>query len=258
MRKRSTGSTSTSQTEPSAPWEDLSKLGEYIVAQLGDPYGENLVVHWMAHQLAEYLKSERDAESESERTVAREAASSLIIRLWQARSHWPSGWPPPEASKLKQLLEDPAPRWERVSSAGASGEPWWDAVSDIEELHREEMRIYLYGAIAELDIDAIGAALDAANRLDAADGDDLAFMRTALELRGSTDAWFAEHAQPRENPSRRAHRARIIEREIAKIDKRRHDMLRRATAHARSYRRRPSPSVPRSERANPADPGKDD
>lgn len=227
--------------EPSPPWEELSKLGEYIVTQLGDPYQQNLVVHWMAHQLAEYLKAEREPTSESERVGARRAATDLIIRLWQVPSHWPYGWPPLEASQLKQLLEDQEPRWQRASSPDQRNEPWWDAALELDDLQRQELRICRYGAIAELDTDAVRTALDAAPASLTDDGDDdLAFMKRQLALRSSIDKWFAEHAQPGENPSRRSHRAQIIERELVSIDERRHDLIRRAAAHAQGYRRRSS------------------
>jgi hypothetical protein len=194
----------------------------------------------MAHQLAEYLKTEHESENESERATARQAATDLIIRLWQARSHWPGGWPPPEASKLGQLLEDQEPRWQRVSRTGQGNEPWWGAVSELHDLQQQELRICLFGAIAELDTDAIRTALDVAARLRNDDDDDLAFMERQLDLRSATDQWFAEHAQPGEMPSRRSHRAQIIERELERIDARRHDLIRSAGKHARSYRRQAS------------------
>jgi hypothetical protein len=240
MSRRSTASTSSNLTDQSPPWEDLSRLGEYLIAQLGDPYHQDLLAHWMAHQLAEFIQTERDAASESERLAARSAASDLIPRLWEARRHWPSGWPPPEASKLRQLLEQLEPNSLRGSRPDVEGEPWWDALSEIQELHREEMRIYLHGAIAELEITAIAAALAAAHDIDATTEEDLEFMRTAVELRGSTDEWFVEHAQHGEKPTRRSHRAQIIEREIANIDERRHHLLGRAVAYAGSYRRKRS------------------
>ena len=240
MPRRSTEPTSTDPTEPSPPWGDLSRLGEYIVGQLGaDPYQQDLAVQWMAHQLAEYLKTERESTRESERNKAREAATSLIPRLWEVRNHWPHGWPPPEASRLLHLLEPPARPARSRSDDPTPTEPWWSTAPELMELQREELMLWLFGAIVELDLDGIKAATRAAESVHDAD-DDLTFLGAQIDFRASADRWFAEHAQAGENVARRAHRAQIIERELVKITKKRDDLIRRSLAGARSYRHRPA------------------
>jgi len=200
----------------------------------------------MAHQLAHYLKVEREAESEPDRVAARNAAADLIRKLWHARRHWPYGWPPAEVSKLRELLEDLEPLPQRELPSVDDARPWLGAILEIQELQREEVALYRHGAIAELDMDTIAALISVADNLDTSDEVDLRFMRSAVQLRATTNEWFTEHAEPGEKPDRRSHRAQIIERELAGIDERRRDLLGRAGAYARSYRRRPSklgPSV---------------
>ena len=103
MSRGSTRSTSSAPTEDSPPWTDLSKLGEYIVAQLGDDRGDpNLLAHWIAHRLAEHLSEAENADEPEQQEAARVAAAALVPQLWRARAGWPWGWPP---DAVKEFVE---------------------------------------------------------------------------------------------------------------------------------------------------------
>ena len=190
----------------------------------------------MAHQLAEYLQAEHTAKRAADRAAARDAASNLITRLWEARDHWPRGWPPAGASKLRNLLE---PR-ERYSSSRADSdsaeEPWLRTYQQLQQVQQDEQRTWVYAAAAELDLDAIEAAVEAGDT--AGGGDDVEYLKDMLSLRKRSDAWFAEHAQKGEKVTRRSHRVQIVQRVLAQIANERAQLIERSVAEARSYRRR--------------------
>ncbi|WP_157901133.1 hypothetical protein [Streptomyces davaonensis] len=97
----------------------MAELGERILAEFGDEHTNNTLVRWLAHHTARLVtEADQAREGNAPDAAARAAeARDAILRLWQARSSWPSGWPPPYAAKLAATLDAlPEPgndRWSR-------------------------------------------------------------------------------------------------------------------------------------------------
>jgi hypothetical protein len=227
-------STSSAPTEDSPPWTDLSKLGEYIVAQLGDDRGDpNLLAHWIAHRLAEHLSDAENAQEPARREAARAAAATLIPQLWGARHGWPWGWPPDAVRDLVEGVR--AAQSPRVESQ--SSHPWLATLSELEALHQEERKVWVYGALLELDATAPQATLDAAPASDA-DADDIATIRWQLRVYREAQEWLADQAEEGERMTRRADRARVLDRALTQIAEQRAALVERALVAARRGRRR--------------------
>lgn len=239
MSKASTRSTSSVPTEDSPPWTDLSKLGEYIVAQLGDERGDpNLLAHWIAHRLAEQLSEAENVHEPERQEAARAAAAALIPQLWGARRGWPWGWPP---DAVKDLVEGVRATHGRRAEP-QSPHPWLATLSELEALHQEERRVWVYGALLELDATALQAALDAALASDA-NADDIATIRRQLRVHREAEQWLADRAEEGERTTRRADRARVFDRALTQIAEQRTALVERALAAARRGRRRAQSSA---------------
>jgi hypothetical protein len=100
-------STSSAPTVGSQPADPISALGERILAELGEDHTNDTLTRWLCHHVAR-LATEADQarEQQSPRAddLARQARTA-ILDLWQARSAWPAGWPPPRAADITRLLE---------------------------------------------------------------------------------------------------------------------------------------------------------
>jgi len=235
VKPGSTASTSSNPTGDSPPWTDLSKLGEYIVAQLDDERGRpNLLAHWIAHRLAEHLHEAENAAEPDQREAARAAAAVLVPQLWCARAGWPRGWPPDTA---KDFLEAIDTARTRQLDKPRSSLPWLATFGELEELRQAERKLWLYGALLELDASSLQAALDAAPESDA-DADDIANLRWQLTRREEAEQWLAEHAQPADRTTRRVDRARALGRALAEVAEQRAVLVKRTLAQARRGQRR--------------------
>jgi hypothetical protein len=94
-------------TDASPAPDSVVDFGERILAELGGSHTNSILVRWLAHHTARLVQA-----AESARAVGasdaddREAeAHDAILRLWQARTAWPTGWPPPRAAAVARLLE---------------------------------------------------------------------------------------------------------------------------------------------------------
>ncbi len=83
-------------------------LGERIVAELGDPRTGDTLSRWLAHHVAGLLGAAEQAELQRAPDAGDRAAQAraAILDLWEHRSAWPRGWPPPRAAALVRLLDD--------------------------------------------------------------------------------------------------------------------------------------------------------
>ncbi|GGQ17024.1 hypothetical protein GCM10010279_26030 [Streptomyces mutabilis] len=99
--------------------DTVAELGERILDEFGDEHTNNTLIRWLAHYTARLVtEADQARETNAPDAAARTAeARDAILRLWQARSSWPSGWPPPYAAKLAATLDAlPEPgndRWSR-------------------------------------------------------------------------------------------------------------------------------------------------
>ncbi len=225
------GSTCLTPTEDSKDW---AKLGEYIVAQLGESRrGESLLAHWIAHQLAEHLSAAED-ESDPERAKAAQAAAeALIPQLWSARLDWPCGWPPQAAQEFVDAIS--------ATQAFAHEEPgltvpWLATLGELESLRGEEHQIWIYAALLELGVAGLRAALDAAPEDE--EGEDVAYLRMQLRRVEEAQRWVGEHALEGERATRRADRALIFGRALADLARRRAALVERTLTDARRGSRR--------------------
>jgi hypothetical protein len=85
----------------------VAELGERILTELSDSHTNNILVRWLAHHTARLVQAADTARAaDAPDADAREAAArDAILRLWQARSAWPSGWPPPHAAVVARLFD---------------------------------------------------------------------------------------------------------------------------------------------------------
>ncbi|MFB8168295.1 hypothetical protein ACFC60_10140 [Kitasatospora purpeofusca] len=118
----------------------MRELGERILAEFGEDHTNNTLIRWMAHhtaglvEAADRAREAGDADADAHAAMAREA----ILQLWQARSAWPSGWPPPGAAEIVRLLDAlPDP-----------GSATWHRPTVLAQLHDLHHRIL--GAIVDL------------------------------------------------------------------------------------------------------------
>lgn len=219
-------------------WDDLSKLGEYILAQLGDDRrSDNLLVHWVAHRLAEQMQRAETASDPREREAASGAAALLIAQLWEARGGWPQGWPPDAVRDFAEGV--------RRAQGAAYGEasplpPWLSTLSELAALQEEERAVWLHAALLEVGAEELRRALEAAPDSHP-EPDDLSDIRWQLRFHESAEEWIADRAKEGENPSRRADRARILERVLRDIATRREALIERTLKDARRGQRRKPP-----------------
>ena len=237
MSRRSTASTSSTPTLGS--WDDLAKLGEYILDQLGrDRRSDNLLVHWVAHRLAEHMHTAETADDPRMRESARDAAALLIAQLWQARDGWPQGWPPDAVREFTDGVGRAAGRSHGEEVVQLP--PWLSTLVELDALQSEERAAWLNGALLEVGAHELRRALEAAPD-GAPETDDLADISWQLRRHENAEDWIAAHAQDGEDPSRRTDRARILERVLEDIAKRRAALIERTLKDARrGQRRKPS------------------
>ena len=93
----------------------------------------------MAHYVAELIDEAERAPSPRKRSALRRECAEVIQRLWDRRSHWPSGWPPDSAARLTEALDSTEPNRRRLSpSEGLAA-----ALPALLEIHRNEAQAWL-------------------------------------------------------------------------------------------------------------------
>ncbi|MDX3585763.1 hypothetical protein [Streptomyces europaeiscabiei] len=100
------GSTSSTQTAGQQSADPLAELGERILAELGEERTNNTLIRWLSHHTARLMQAADDAAHAGDVSAPARAeeARTAILQLWQARSAWPEGWPPPRAAALAKTL----------------------------------------------------------------------------------------------------------------------------------------------------------
>jgi hypothetical protein len=241
MNNESGGSISSTPTP--ASWDDLANLGEYILDQLGrDSRSDNLLVHWVAHRLAEHIRTAQTADDSDERETASDAVALLIAQLWEARGGWPQGWPPDAVREFTEGVRRAAGQSYGVGREEAVRlPPWLSTLEELKSLHSEEGAAWLNAALVELDADDLRRALEAAPD-DTPEPADLRDIRLQLRHHEEAENWVAAHAREGEDPSRRSDRARILGRVLEDIAEQRASLIERTLKDARrGQRRKPSP-----------------
>jgi hypothetical protein len=140
-------SISSDATEASKQRIDVEALGRRIVDELGLEKGVDTLARWMAHYIAELMSTAAHAATTEERLRIEQQCAEIVLRVWERRSSWPSGWPPAGAEELTRALAD---RPYQGSDLPAKT-TWAGAIPYLEELHRRELRVYLNGALLVTD-----------------------------------------------------------------------------------------------------------
>ena len=70
--------------------EQIIRLGEILVASLGEKHEVSPACHWMSHYLAEQMTA-ADTTFGEEREQAQKSCFDTILRLWKARRDFPRG-----------------------------------------------------------------------------------------------------------------------------------------------------------------------
>lgn len=111
----------------------------------------------MAHRVAELMDLAEHARTKSAREDAARECESLVLRLWDRRTSWPNGWPPPTAAgaleRLSSVEEQPDEFGfyrQRVVDKGER--TWLDTLPLIADLHRAELDVWRNAALIDLDI----------------------------------------------------------------------------------------------------------
>lgn len=86
-------------------WNEISKLGDRISAELKGDANEDWLKHWMAHRVAELLAEERAVTNPLRKEKLREECCNLILRIWRLRKRFDPNDPIQEINRsLHQLL----------------------------------------------------------------------------------------------------------------------------------------------------------
>lgn len=118
----------------------------------------------MSHRIAELMNTAQRGRTRVAREEAARVCESLIIRLWEHRTAWPRGWPPPKAAKVLERLshaeDDPdGYPFYRPHVVDEGADTWQDCFRLLVDLHRAELEIWRDAALLELDVGEIQAWL---------------------------------------------------------------------------------------------------
>jgi hypothetical protein len=118
--------------EQSLAGDQLADLGERILAELDATRTSSMLARWLAHHVAALIQAADEARATSAPDADARAAEAraAILQLWQHRSDWPVGWPPPRAAHMARILE-------KLPDSGIP--PWQPAtpLTRIHELHHD-------------------------------------------------------------------------------------------------------------------------
>lgn len=86
----------------------MAALGERILAELDDSRTNNTLTRWLCHHVAGLIDTADQARAAGtpDADVRAAEARTAILQVWQHRSAWPVGWPPPHAAEIVRLLDD--------------------------------------------------------------------------------------------------------------------------------------------------------
>lgn len=111
----------------------------------------------MSHRIAELMNKAQRGRTRAAREEAARECESLILRLWERRTAWPRGWPPPKAAKVLERLshaeDDPdGYLFYRPRAVDEGADTWQDCFPLLVDLQRAEQDIWRDAALLELDV----------------------------------------------------------------------------------------------------------
>lgn len=142
--------------------------------------GFDPLVYWMVQEIAAAMAAVEKARSEAARRKAVEAASDLILKVWQERSSWPSGWPPESIARRVACIERTRPRRAPLKP---SGSPWADRLTELESLWLREASLWWKMGLLEIGADDAKALVGLLPDVDGAEQDsDIEIVNFELDL----------------------------------------------------------------------------
>lgn len=107
-RREAASTSSTPPAESLSGNDPVVRLGEQILAELGDDRTNDTLTRWLVHHTAELIHAADQAAALGKPDAATRAADAraAILQLWEHRSAWPQGWPPPRAAEITRILDD--------------------------------------------------------------------------------------------------------------------------------------------------------
>jgi hypothetical protein len=144
---------------PSLLDPEILTLGRRIVDELGGDEA-SVLSRWAAFRIAELIHIVDNATDPDARLAATNSCTELVLRVWQERTNWPRGWPPPEASEILDALHERS-RWQRAAVADEPAEyTWTSTLPAIIDSLDYERTLWTLAALAEQDPDALTSWLD--------------------------------------------------------------------------------------------------
>ncbi|WP_371602241.1 hypothetical protein OG345_04920 [Streptomyces sp. NBC_01220] len=108
------------------------KLGEKILQELDAARTDDTLTRWLAHHITELITTAnrtRATGTADEATYAAEQCRRAILDLWEHRTAWPSGWPPPGVKQMAEILNS--------INAPTFGFQQGSKLSQLQRLHHE-------------------------------------------------------------------------------------------------------------------------
>jgi hypothetical protein len=111
----------------------------------------------MSHRIAELMDLAEHARTKSAREAAAQQCESVILRLWDRRTSWPKGWPPPTAAAALDRLSSAEDQpdefgFYRQGVVDKGERTWLGTLPLIADLHRTELDIWRDAALVDLDV----------------------------------------------------------------------------------------------------------
>jgi hypothetical protein len=180
---------STSSTPPAESQSDedrVASLGERILTELDAGRTNNTLTRWLAHHTAALIDGADQAVTAGASDAATRVgeARAAVLELWEHRSSWPDGWPPPRAAEIVRLLND----------LPALDEEHWRTGTVLDRLQR--LHYQILGAMVDLTTGG-GEPLEQgwlANFGDRLTADEVTLLTRAAETDNRIDGligWFA-------------------------------------------------------------------
>lgn len=104
--------------------------------EMGLATSTDTVGRWMAHRIAELMETARAARGTPSEAAAAQACQDAILALWQHRSAWPQGWPPP-------LAVEAAAELAAAASPGQSGRNRASFIAHPQALHHQVVATFV-------------------------------------------------------------------------------------------------------------------
>jgi hypothetical protein len=131
-------------------------LGQTIVRELHLEASVDTLGRWMAHYLAELLaEAERPGPQQD---AARRRCSDFVLKLWEKRAAWPTGWPPAGAAAVLAAIY-PLARPERGRGHREEPDepmaplPWTQHFEAMHSLQERELRVWHAAILTEYDLE---------------------------------------------------------------------------------------------------------